>query len=43
SRQNDPNNTVTQMDYSLTTHSSTALTTQSQQSGQNTISPETTN
>ncbi|CAG8790321.1 17291_t:CDS:1, partial [Dentiscutata erythropus] len=40
SRQNDLNNTVTQMDYSLTTPFSTAYTTQSQQSGQNTISLE---
>ncbi|CAG8783784.1 12269_t:CDS:2, partial [Dentiscutata erythropus] len=31
SRQNDPNNTVTQMDYSLTTPTPTALTTQLQQ------------
>ncbi|CAG8668059.1 10884_t:CDS:1, partial [Dentiscutata erythropus] len=40
SRQNDPNSTVTQMDYSLTTFTPTALTTQSQQCGQNTIPPE---
>ncbi|CAG8724492.1 19560_t:CDS:1, partial [Dentiscutata erythropus] len=40
SRQNDPNNTVTQMDYFLTTPAPTVLTTQSQQSGQNTIFPE---
>ncbi|CAG8585543.1 24809_t:CDS:2, partial [Dentiscutata erythropus] len=31
SRQNDPNNTVTQMDYSLTISFPTVLTTQSQQ------------
>ncbi|CAG8472103.1 28605_t:CDS:2 [Dentiscutata erythropus] len=37
SKQNDPNTTVTQIDYSLTTPTSTALTTQLQQSGQNTI------
>ncbi|CAG8784868.1 20741_t:CDS:2, partial [Dentiscutata erythropus] len=40
SRQDDPNNTVIQMDYSLTTPTPTAFTIQLQQSGQNTILPE---